>query len=245
LIGIRAAGGLGDAIHLRAAVLHLMRRGPVKVFTPFPQVFADLQVTIAGQIEGDGHEGLLHFAGKLQRTEDISNFAAACRRAGLGDDIPLRLGWSVKNPRLVSDILDAAGGRPIFIYQPRKVARNPSQELIKPQREAYNAFIARYADHFRIRLGQPPYVEDDRSAPCELDLFGRTSIPDALDIATVGDFFFGESCYVPMMGEAMDKNYAIMFTRRALNSTDRVANMKPSRLFHKKHLATAVFDESN
>jgi hypothetical protein len=235
---------LGDAIHLRAAVLHLMQRDTVKVFTPFPQVFADLPVVLAGHADGDGHDGLLHFAGKLQRTENCTNFTAACRRAGIMDDIPLQLAWAVKNHQLVSEVRDAARGRAIFIYQPRKVARNEAQELIRPEREAYNDFIVQHSGHFRIRLGQPPYVEDDRTAPCELDLFGKTSIPEAFDIATVGDFFFGESCYVPMIGEAMDKKFAIMFTRRALTSNDRVANMTPQRLFHRKHFATAVYDES-
>jgi hypothetical protein len=243
LIGIRASGGLGDAIHLRAAVLHLMRRGPVTVFTPFPDVFLGLDVTVAGQGEGDAHEGLLHFSHKLTPS-DLDCFTGSCRRAGIHEAIPLRVDWRVRNPDLLSRILDAAGGRPIFVYQPRKIARNASQELLRPDRAVYNAFIADHHHHFRIRLGQPPYVEDDRSAPCELDLFGKTSIPDAFDLATIGDVFFGESCYVPMIGEAMDKTYVIMFTRRALSSKDRVAHMTPQRLFHKKHLARAIFDET-
>lgn len=245
MIGIRAARGLGDAIHLRAGVLHLLRRSEqVKVFTPFPVVFADLPVATAPVADGDAHEGLLHFAGRLSRAEDTDNFTASCARAGLSG-VDLRMDWKVKNPALLSLILDASKGKPILVYQPRKIARNPAQELIRPALNAYNGFIADHHDHFRVRLGQPPYVEMDRSAPCEFDLFGKTSIPDAFDIATIGDLFFGESCYVPMLGEAMDRKYAIMFTRRALNSSDRVANMKPSRLFHKKHLATAVYDESN
>lgn len=246
MIGIRAPNGLGDAVHLRAAVLHLLASGEqVKVFTSFPVVFADLPVEIAALGEGDTFDGLRHFYHKLGvGAADVDNFTGSCRRADIVEPVALRAEWTVKNSALLDSIRDAAKGRSIFVYQTRKAAKNSAQRLLCPDRESYNGFIAEHHDHFRIKLGQPPYCEDDRSAPCELDLFGKTSISDAFDIATIGDLFFGESCFVPMIGEAMDRRYAIMFTRRALNSEDRVRHMTPGRLFHKKHLATAVYDES-
>lgn len=245
MIGIRGPKGLGDAVHLRAAVLHLLHRGEeVKVFTKFPEVFAGLPVVTGPMAEGDAFEDLLHFGYQIMREDDTSNFTAACRRAGLNEPIELRIDWQVRNQALVNSIIDMAAGRKVFVYQTRKIARNPAQELLRPNLKAYNGFIAEHREHFRIRLGHPPYVEQDRSAPCELDLLGKSSIPDAFDIATIGDMFFGESCYVPMVGEANDKRYAIMFTRRALASDCRIRNMTPARLFHKKHLATAVYDET-
>lgn len=246
MIGIRASNGLGDAVHLRAVVLHLLARGErVKVFTSFPVVFDDLPIEIDGLMDGDEFEGLRHFRHKLgAEGSEIDNFTGCCRSAGMMGPIDLQAEWKVRNPALLNTIIDAAKGKSIFVYQPRKIAKNQPQQLLRPARKTYNAFIADHHDHFRIKLGQPPYCEDDRDAPCEMDLFGKTSIKDAFDIATIGDLFFGESCFVPMVGEAMDKRYAIMFTRRALNSDDRVRYMTPARLFHKKHLATAVYDES-
>lgn len=245
MISLRASSGLGDAIHLRAAVLHLLSCGEsVGVFTKFPEVFSDLPVTIRPLEDGDTCDGLRHFNHKLSMEPScVDAFTGACLRAGIEWPVPLRMNWTVQNHELLAQIRQLAAGRPIFVFQPVKHSSNWQQELLRPSREPYNAFIAKHQDYFRIKLGHPDYVED-RGEPCELDLMGKASIKDALDIGTIGDLFFGESCYVPMLGEAMDKRYAIMFTRRALNANDRIRNMTAERLFHKKHLATAVYDES-
>lgn len=245
MIALRASSGLGDAIHLRAAVLHLLDRGDrVMIFNRYAQVFADLPIKIRSVAAGDKCKVLRHFAYKLQRpSPTVDNFTAACQRAGIEWPVTLAMRWTVKNEELVDRIMGLATGRKILIFQSPKKPDNEQQELLRPGIEAYNAFVADHHEHFRIRLGHSRFVEDYQE-PCELDLLDKTSITEAFDIGTVGDLFFGESCYIPMMGEAMDKRFAIMFTRRALTANDRVANFTPERLFHKKHLGLAVYDES-
>lgn len=45
MIRLNAPKGLGDAIHVRAVVIHLLRQGElVTVFTRWPEVFADLDI---------------------------------------------------------------------------------------------------------------------------------------------------------------------------------------------------------
>lgn len=243
MISLRAARGLGDAIHLRAVTEHLIKRGDnVTVFTPFRVVFSDLPIIVRPVMEGNECSDLRHFFHRLTH-DGVSAFAGACRRIGIEESVDLTIHWGVKNADLVKKVVDLAAGRKIFIFQPRKRPNNPSQVLLCPEKGRYNGVVADYCDHFRIKLGVSAYCFD-RSGPCDLDLFNQTSISDALDIATVGDVFFGESCYVPMVGEAMDRQYIIMFTRRALTSEDSVRFLTPSRLFDKKHLATAVYDES-
>lgn len=247
MIEIKGSKGLGDAIYLRAVVLHLLDQGHrVTVYTPWPVMFEDLAVKIRPVAACEGLASLRFAAYSTARTnpDGISNFEAACGKAQIKEPVALRLDWKVSRPQLVEQILTKAAGRKIFVYQPPKRPHNPEQELLRPTRKVYNQFVADHADHYRIKLGQAPYVDEDAGAPCELDLFGKASIRDAFDIGTVGDLFFGESCYVPMLGEAMDKRFAVMFTRRALNSDTRVRNLTPERLFHKKHLGTAVYDES-
>lgn len=243
MICMRAARGLGDAIHLRAAAEHLVRRGEsVRVFTPFPVVFTGSAAEVRPVMDGNQCSDLRHFFHRFAH-DGISAFAGACRRVGIDDPVDLAIDWKVKNWALVKKIADLAAGRRIFVYQPRKRPNNPSQVLLCPEIDRYNGVVADHCDHFRVKLGVSAYCLDD-SGPCDVDLFDKTSISDAFDIATLGHVFFGESCYIPMVGEAMDRRYIIMFTRRALNSDDSMRFMTPERLFHKKHLATAVYDDS-
>lgn len=245
MIGLRASKGLGDAIRLRAAVLHLLARGKqIVVYTNFPQVFIDLPVTTRPLGEGDQHERLRHFSAALLRPATVDYFTRACRCAGIEESVELRMGWKVKNQALLDQIRRKSAGRKIFVYQTRKIPRNEEQELLRPNLDAYNKFIAGHGDYYKIKLGQPPYVENDASVPCDMDLFGKASIHDAFDIGTIGDLFFGEDCYVPLLGEVNDRRFVYMFSRRALKSETRVSNATPDRAIHKKHLGMAVYDES-
>lgn len=247
MIHLNASKGLGDALYLRAVALHLLRRGELlTLYSKWPDAFADLAVTVLPRSECEGRDDLRNVLYSLSRDDPHgkSNFEAACEKAGIAEPVDLRLDWTVKNPDLIERITEQAAGRKIFVYQPLKFARNNEQRLLRPQREPYNRFIANHREHFRIRLGEPPYVDADRSAPCEMDLLGNSTIHDAFDIGTIGDLFFGESCFIPMLGEASGKRFAIMFTRQALKSDGRIRNVTPARLFHRKELGEAVYDES-
>ena len=252
MIELRAPRGLGDAVYLRAVVLHLLAlEHKVGVHTLWPAAFADLPVRVGNMEDSLGRPNLRIVAYELGRLnpDNLSNFATACLRAEITEPVELRLGWTVRNHALLERVTRMAAGRPIMLYQPTKSTRNTEQQLMRPARKVYNAFVAAQKQYFRIKLGQPPFVESDAGAPCELDLFGATSIHDMFDLATICDFAFGESCVVPMLAEACDKPFAIMFTRRALDYTgsmqnQRIRNVTPERLFHKKHLGTAVYDES-
>jgi len=247
VIYLNSSKGLGDAIYLRAATLYLLERGEsVTVFTRWPDVFSGLPVAIRPVGEREGRLDLCQFACSLGRLnlENFSNFSACCKKARFEKTIELRIDWSVRNKALVDRVVREAKGRKVFVYQPVKTPHNDLQALATPHRDAYNRVVVEHGEYFRVRLGMPPYVEEDRGAPCEMDLFGRASISDAFDIATVGDLFFGQHCYIPMLAEAMDKRFVCMFSRRALGSVEKIRNFRPDRLIHKKHLGTVVYDEA-
>lgn len=251
MIELRAPRGLGDAIYLRAVVLHLLDRGEqVKVYTKWPTAFGDLPIELAPFDDAalQGHVRPVAAGMGRPNSEGVSNFTARCRRAGIEEPVELRLGWKTRDTDLVRRVRKSARGRPIMLYQSPKKTNTEEQELIKPHRLAFNAYLESKADHFRVRLGQAPYVENDRYSPCELDLFGQIEIPDVFDLATICDFAFGEPSALPFMAEACDTRYAIMFSRRSLEYTGplgngRIRNINPERLFHKPHLAEAVYDE--
>lgn len=246
MIEITASKGLGDSIYLRAIVLHLLKTEEVTVFTRWPELFTDTSAIVRRLVDIRGVENMQYAAyclGCLHPTvRPIDLFTRACLRAGvIGAE--LRIDWKPRNLALVKEIRRKAAGRKVLVYQPNKIASNDEQESLRPNRAAFNKWLDGKADYFRIKIGSPDFVERDNEAPCEMDLFGKTSVTDALDIGTVGDLFFGESCFVLVMAEAMDKQLVCMFSRCGLESPRaRVSGVNPSLIFHKKHLATAVFD---
>lgn len=243
---LRASKGLGDAIYLRAAALHLVERGEaVEVFTIWPEVFADTGVKVRSLDEITGDEdwrsvkSCLHC--RILNAPDA--FTMACLQAGIVEPVRLRLDWRVRNAVLVERVRREARGRPVLVYQPPKLSPNLNDRLSRPTIEAYGQTIEGFRDHFRVRIGHPRFVES-MAFPCDLDLFGLTSVSDALDVCSVADRFVCEPSYVQAVAEALDKPYTCVFSRRAVESgRTYISNLKPERVGHKPHLMTAVFDE--
>lgn len=236
-----AAKGLGDALYLRAVVLHVLGRS-VTVFTDWPEVFSDLPVVVRPRAAASGPD-LRHVAYSLSSPIDVGSdkFVMSCRKAGITDPVALRLGWRVRNTALVKRVRRAAGARRILVYQPPRKTACEAEEVVSPRREAFARHVHE-ADGFRIKVGHPSFVQDGQDMPCELDLVGKTSVTDALDIGAIADAFFGEPCYLLVVGEAMDKPVTCMFSRRALSAPGKLRNYTPERMFHSA-LSVAVYDE--
>lgn len=238
---VKLAGpkGLGDTIYLRAVALHFLDRGErVKVFTRWPDVFWDLPVTLLSMDDLHRHPNTLHISYLTLMPHDASQFQARCEAAGIQEPVDLTLRWRAVNTDLLASIRKKAGGRKILIYQPLKVCRSPGMDVMRPRRDAYRKVIAEHADYFRIKIGHPPYVDNDKELPCELDMLGKGFIRDTFDVCTIGDLFFGECCFVTVIAEALDRPVICMFSRRAKHWT-----MTREWQFHKTHLASVVYDE--
>jgi hypothetical protein len=246
-IDLNAPKGLGDAIYLRAIVLHLLERGDEPtVFTRWPDVFADIPATVKRVEDVTGAEDLRHamycLFCRVPAVRALDQFALACLQAGILEPVALRMDWKIKNDRLVDDIRRRAGSRRILLFQPVKCA-NADQEALRPKQDSFARFIAG-GDGFRVKVGNPAHIRAGDATPCDLDLIGKTSISDVFDVASVIDSIYCEPCFLLPLAEAMDKPVVCMFSRRGLASkVERVYNVTPERLFHKKHLATAVYDE--
>jgi hypothetical protein len=241
--------GLGDAIYVRAIVLHLLARSAdVQVFTPWPAVFDGLPVTIAradAYTDADDlHHAMACLHCRVPWIMELSHFQLVCLQARLGEPVDLRMDWQRRKDALVDRIRNDAAGRPILLYQPQKHSKNPEQKLLRPRRAAFNAMINDRSDCFRVKIGHPSFADEGADLACELDLFGKTSIHDVFDIALASDMIFAEAaCFLPIVAQAMDKPFTCMFARRGMASINkRTAGIQP-RMFHKKHLATTVYDE--
>jgi len=250
VITINAAKGLGDAIQLRAIVLHLVRRGDtVMVFTRWRELFEDLPVIVKPLSDVTGDEDWHHAKPclhcRMPWAQNLDQFTMSALQSGIEEPVELRVDWKPKNLKLRRRVIDAANGRKVMVYQPLKKTKNENQELLRPNADAYDGFIARteFNDYFRVRIGSPATV-DPSAAPYDLDLLGKTSVTDVFDVASVTDLFFSETSYLPLLAQAMDKPVVCMFARKGIASgRNLVGNIRPERMFHKHHLTTAVYDE--
>lgn len=135
-----------------------------------------------------------------------------------------------------------ADGRPILIYQPPKIANGAEQELYTPPTEAFLRWLDEHSDHYRIKVGHPSAAEEFRGAPCELDLFGKTTVLQMIDLATIGDLFFSQVCFIPTLAETLWKRSAVMFTRRQLSAgSNKVRSLRPEVFLHRRELHEVVY----
>lgn len=248
MIWLNSPKGLGDAIHVRAVVLHLLKQGEeITVFTLWPDVFDNLPVSVRPADEAKQHLDLTSARACVQcmvpHIRGLSQFRNVCLQAGILEPIDLDIEWSARNSPLLDGVLSKAD-RPILIFQPLKRVNNEEDELRRPNVDAFDRLIAGHEDHFTVRIGHPQFVEDMPIA-CDLDLFGKLSVTDAIDLVTIADLVCSEPSYLGILAQAFDKKLECLFSARGLRSKVKsVAGATPERLFHKKQKTTAIYDEA-
>lgn len=250
MINLDGSKGLGDALYVRAVARHLLfKEGKeVIVYTRWADIFSDLPLTVKPLDARTGAEDLHHVVYcshcRVQQPASLDFFTLACRQAGIMDEVHLFIDWKIRNQPLVDSIQEAAKGRRVFVYQSPKKAVNAEQEAMRPNRAAFNRYVANHNDCFRVRLGHPSAVEDDQSAPHEMDLFGKISVTDALDVGSIAHLLFSDPSFITVMAESMGKRFTAMLSRRAETFPNvRARNATADRLFHNKNLLTVVYDE--
>lgn len=248
MIRINSPKGLGDAIHLRAIVLHLLERGEeIEVYTGWPEVFTGLPVVLRTHEQIADHDQIRHAMACLHccipEIMGMSLFQNACRQAGIVEPVALRMDWKVKDGKRIRRIKARAAGKPILLYQPVKKANNAQQAELRPDRDAYRAYLQGMKGYFRIKVGNAAFTIDDPRLPVDLDLFNKTTVSEVFDIATIADCFFSEDSYIQVIAQAMNKPVTWMFARKGESSAfSRSRNARPSRMIHRTDLVTVVYD---
>lgn len=243
MIHINAPRGLGDALHLRAIVLHLLSKGEdVTVFTQWPEVFSDVDVQTLPPDEAVKYPDLFSaracFQCLLPQVRKLSQFRNACLQAGVFEPIELNIQWNVRNSALIDEIK----GKRVLAYQPLKRAKNANDALLRPDRGVLRRLVSERSDCFRVRVGHPEYAEDD-DIVCELDLFGKTTISDVIDLVSVCELTISEPSFLSILAQCFDKRFVCLFSRTASQSSvKKVAGVTPERILEKPHLATVVYD---
>lgn len=249
MIQLNTSKGLGDAIYLRIIATHLRDQGEqVCVLTSWPDVFAGLDVTIRpiAELQPDVNNRQVFYClfCRIKAVRVLDQFSLACAQAGIDEPIPMSMNWKPKNIALLDRIKRAAGNRKILIYQPPKIAKNNDDVVIRPDTEAFLKRLDTFSDWFRVKIGAPGFVQECKGSPCDLNLFSKTTVSDALDLCTIGDMAYSDESYLRIVFEALDKPFVTMYSKRVMASTNpRVRNVLPERTINKRQLATTVFDD--
>lgn len=255
MIILESPKGLGDALYVRAIALYLQRFAEVRVRSLWPEVFSDMRIAVEMAnnrewIEGRTTEVRHVVAGyhwRIRSLLAISHFSLACAVAGFEDDpIKLDLQWrSAASSDLLARIRNAAAGRPVLVYQSVKRCYDAEQRDLHPRREAFNRLLQHHAPtHFRVRLGHANSVDNDPEAPRELDLFGETSVREALNVVSAADLVLAASpSYMTIAAEGMNRKLIALFSARARTSRFiRAQNWTPERALHTP-TATVLYDD--
>lgn len=244
MVKITSARGLGDALNVRMIVLHHLRNNrEVEVYTTWPEIFTDLPVKIRTRDEAVKNTGIdtaaTCFQCMVPFVRSISQFRGVCLQAGVYDPIDMDLGWQVRNERLLNDIRRKAGGLSLLFFQPIKKADAGD----RPDRKAFANFVNGFSGFCKVKLGHPDFVMDAPEIQCDINLFGKISVIDAIDALTIADVVLCEPSYLGVAAQAFDKRLVCMFSAAAKTSANkRVSGVTPIKIFHKPEISTAVYD---
>ena len=241
--------GLGDAIYLRAIVLHHLGQ-PQTVFTMWEDVFSnmrDVKVMPLSDVALE-HDYNLRYAFyclhcNMPELKNLSQFEMMCRQGGITESVELKIDWGVRNEALVKSVRDAAAGRPIMLVQVPKRPGNIEQKLIRPNTAAFVSAVRERDRFFRVIVGNRHFCDDIEECPRELDLLDKTSVTDILDLATAADTFLSDPCYLVVLAQAIGKPFECMFSADGLRSNyPKISGVTPERLFHRGSKGKALYD---
>lgn len=248
-VRLNSPKGLGDALHVRViALYHLKRGADVTVYTKWPEIFSDLDVAVNGKDElpknGDYDACSACFQCQVPFVRSVSQFRGICLQAGIYEEIDLELAWSVRNHKLIADVRGRSRGLPILFWQPVKQSANDAEAEGRPERAAFASCVNSFSGHFKVKLGHPNFLDDDGSIASDLDLFGRISTTDAIDLISIANLVVCEPSFLGIAAQAFDKRLVCMFSRRGLQSRNkRISGVTPTKIFHKPEISTAIFDD--
>lgn len=200
---VRGGAGLGDSVYVRAIVERLLAAGDkVEVCTHYPEVFADLPVSVK-PFDRFNIQVLAHYtAGKLVKT--TNQWEDICISAKI-EPFTLKISWTVRNKKLVADLLAEAAGRPLVIVGAphAPMARNDGfgKELL-PEKMAFDSVLSGLDGCFTVKIGK---AEQPYQISANKDLSGVTSVTDLLDLGLSCDALVGQCSFVIPIAEAFDK----------------------------------------
>lgn len=239
---LRGPSGLGDSVYLRPIVEHLVRRGEkLRVLSDYPDVFRGVDAEVTPFLRLQKPDVMAHYVGGKSSTT-TTQFEDMCISAKIVEKIPFRFDWSVSNAALIDLIADFAAGRKVVVVHGGRTPMGRKDgfgaELL-PQKPAFDAVLAALEGCFTVRVG------GDTKYPLkvDLDLQGKTTVRDLLDIFKACDAAVVQCSFAVPMAEAFGKPLLAVWAAAGLKAKHSyVKAITPKKIFQNAS-SRHVFDD--
>lgn len=237
---IRGGRGLGDALYIRPIADHFLRRGEqVKVLCSYPGVFTGTAAVVEPFMRVRTDVVAHYVDGK--RNPSTTMWQDVCACAGVSAD--MRINWTVQNQRLIADLRAKAAGRRIVVVvggrRPMDRADGFGIELL-PKQQAFDAALGMLSDCLLVQVGKNEQLYPLKT---EVNLNGKTSITDLMDIGAVCDGVVGQCSFAVPLAEVFDKPFLLLWGARVSASPHPfIAVMTPQKVMSGRNDLCVVDD---
>jgi|GEM_PF-3556381 len=243
MLSIRGGSGLGDSLYIQSIARHLVETGEaVEVCSNWPDVFRPLAGKVAiSPFRRDRIDRLAHYTNR-KGIAGTDQFQDCCLRAGITEQIDLRLDWTPLDGDLIGRV--RASRRPVIVVQlPRApMARTDGvgRELLPDCRVIQRIInrIGKRAFFVQVGTGVPLYCFKG----IDLDLAGRTSVAGLIDVVSACDGCLGYVSFIVPLAESLNKPALLVWSWRGLESRhDFIRQIVLAKILHRTS-SRAIFD---
>lgn len=240
---IRSGRGLGDNIYLQSIVRHLINQGEaLEVCTDWPDLFRPFGD--GAQISPFRRTDIALVAHYTSRKEiaGTDQFRDCCLAVGIERDISLSLEWQPSRSELVPE-----SELPVVLVQMYREPfdRNDGFGLdLLPRPDAIQQLIdALSGEALIVQVGRGKARHSFFGI--DVDLVGKTSVPQLLDLACRAGGFLGYCSFFAPLAEALDAPALFAWSRRGLRSREPyIRSITPAKILGKSS-SRAVMDDDN
>lgn len=229
---IRGGSGLGDSLYVRPIAEHFAAKGEqVVALTNYPDIYLGSGIATE-PFSRTNCQVIAHYVNGKSKT-DTTQWQDVCTAAGVA--VSMRFDWNVRNQGLVERVKRAAKGRSIILAHggrpPMGRSDGFAMELL-PQQGAFNAALNSMSDCLVVAIGGSDGV--CYPLPVELDLTGKTTVADMLDLAWISAGMVAQCSFAIPMAECFDKPLLAVWSVRAQSSNQAyIKTITPQKVLSK------------
>jgi ADP-heptose:LPS heptosyltransferase len=219
-------------------------RGPLEACTNHPELFSQMPGVKAAPFRKTAIDHLAHYS--RRKHWPTTQWEDVCIEAGVKEPVPLRLDWQPHDQALVDSLKDRAAGRPVVLVQlpraPMGRTDGFGHELLPDCRVIQQAVEMLRGRALLVQIGAGRPLFEFKGL--DVNLAGRTTVPQLLDIAKCADGLLGYVSFIVPLAEVFDKRALLVWSRRGLkSSTGYIRQITPAKILHKKETSKHVVDD--
>ena len=233
---IRCGRGLGDSLYLQSVVRHLLANGheSLRVKSDYPDVFLPHGKRVVVAPFDRIVDITAHYSAR-KGVQGTTQFQDCCIAAGIRGDVEMRLDWRVMNWRLADKVREA--GKPVLLVQMPRPPMGRTDGFgasLLPDCSAIQRVINEASKtHTVVQIGAGKNLYEFDGI--NFDLANKTTVSEAIDVASVADRFLGYCSFMVPLAESFGKPALFVWSQRGLRDPQLfVRRITPQKVLHRK-----------